>query len=308
VFDTEVPEFPEARIQVVGVGALGRSVVDFLEAHAQVELSLIACDQDLSDLSFGVTKGGLASHVTSSPSHQQSGDAAWGWLSSAHDREALVQRLSATDLVFVVTDLASPHDRAATRAISQIAREINAMTIIIAPDSPESDAHAALLEAADSVIFVSREQAAKAESVAADNIRASSPDTYMATSAVLSIANSVAFPGLVNVDLDELRNALAGTGPAHFGMGSATGHDGANLAAKQAMARAGVGEGASTRAAGVLVNVTAGDALGLSELNDAISSIQDAAGEDANVVYGVIIDDSVGAAFHVSVVVTGLAR
>jgi len=58
----------------------------------------------------------------------------------------------------------------------------------------------------------------------------------------------------------------------------------------------------------VLVNVTAGDALGLSELNDAISSIQDAAGEDANIVYGVIIDDSVGAAFHVSVVVTGLAR
>ncbi len=126
--------------------------------------------------------------------------------------------------------------------------------------------------------------------------------------AVKGISDLITIPGLVNVDFADVRTIMSDQGMALMGAGSANGRDRAINAAKQAISSPLLEDTSIDGAQGILVNLTGGSSMTLVELHDSISLIQGAAHPDANIIFGAVIDETLGDELRVTVVATGFDR
>ena len=125
--------------------------------------------------------------------------------------------------------------------------------------------------------------------------------------AVKAIADLITISGYVNVDLADVRTIMIGMGSALMGTGTASGVGRAVLAARRAVQSDLLEEVTIDGARGLLINVTGGPDVTLNEVNDACTLIQEAAHEDATIIFGAVIDDRMGQAISVTLIATGFA-
>ena len=301
-------------IKVVGVGGAGGNAVDHMIRNGVVGVEFVAANTDAQSLSRCLAKHQLQLGSTGlgAGAKPEAGRAA-----ALEQREAIRELLAGSHMCFITGGMGGGTGTGAAPVVAEIAREMGVLTVAVVtkPFAFEGRrlriAEAGIEELAehvDSLIVILNEKLMDVlgEDVSMkDAFRAADDVLYNAVAGISEIINC---PGLVNVDFEDVRTVMAEMGMAMMGSAYAAGIDRARVAAEQAVASP-LLEGVNLAGArGVVVNITASEALKMLEVHEVMRTIQSFSAEDAHIIFGAVYDEAMGDNLRVTVVATGLGN
>jgi cell division protein FtsZ len=311
-YDDAVPR--GARIKVIGVGGGGNNAVNRMIAAHVEGVEFIAANTDVQALqvSNAPVKLQLGVKLTSGLGAGANPDI--GRRAALEDSDKIIEALEGADMVFVTAGLGGGTGTGAAPVIASLASEMGALTVAVVtrPFAFEGKRRMMqaergmqeLLEAVDTVIVIPNE---KLLAVAKD---AGFFESFRIADDVLrqgvqGISDIITIPGVINRDFADVKTTMAGMGYAVMGTASRSGPNRAMDAAVAAMASPLLEAGAIDGARGILINITGSSSLKLNEVNEASTIIQNAAHEDANIIFGAVLDESMGDEVKITVIATG---
>ena len=303
-----------ARIKVIGVGGGGNNAVNRMIAAGVEGVEFIAANTDAQALksSQAPVKLQLGVKLTSGLGAGANPDV--GRRAALEDSDKIIEALEGADMVFVTTGLGGGTGTGAAPVIASLASEMGALTVAVVtrPFGFEGKRRMMqaerglqeLLDAVDTVIVIPNE---KLLAVAKD---AGFFESFRIADDVLrqgvqGISDIITIPGIINRDFADVKTTMAGMGYAVMATGVRSGENRAREAAQAAMASPLLEAGAIDGARGILINITGSSSLKLSEVNEASTLIQDAAHEDANIIFGAVLDERMGEEVKITVIATG---
>ena len=303
-----------ARIKVIGVGGGGNNAVNRMIAAGVEGVEFIAANTDVQALksSQAPVKLQLGVKLTSGLGAGANPDV--GRRAALEDSDKIIEALEGADMVFVTTGLGGGTGTGAAPVIASLASEMGALTVAVVtrPFGFEGKRRMMqaerglqeLLDAVDTVIVIPNE---KLLAVAKD---AGFFESFRIADDVLrqgvqGISDIITIPGIINRDFADVKTTMAGMGYAVMATGVRSGENRAREAAQAAMASPLLEAGAIDGARGILINITGSSSLKLSEVNEASTLIQDAAHEDANIIFGAVLDERMGDEVKITVIATG---
>jgi cell division protein FtsZ len=311
-FHEEMPR--GARIKVIGVGGGGGNAVNrMIQAHMEgVEFIAANTDVQALKLSQAAVKLQLGVRLTAGLGAGSNPDV--GRKAALEDSEKVIEALEGADMVFVTAGLGGGTGTGAAPVIASLASEMGILTVAVVtrPFAFEGKRRlqqaerglAELLESVDTMIVIPNE---KLLAVAKD---AGFFESFRIADDVLrqgvqGISDIITIPGIINRDFADVKTTMAGMGHAVMGTAVRSGPNRAGEAAQAAMASPLLDAGAIDGARGILINITGSSTLKLSEVNEASSLIQSAAHEDANIIFGAVLDEKMGDEVKITVIATG---
>jgi cell division protein FtsZ len=303
-----------ARIKVIGVGGGGGNAVNrMIQAHME-GVEFIAANTDVQALkaSQAPVKLQLGVRLTSGLGAGANPDV--GRRAALEDSEKIIEALEGADMVFVTAGLGGGTGTGAAPVIASLASEMGILTVAVVTcpfgfEGKRRQRQAEqglneLLESVDTMIVIPNE---KLLAVAKD---AGFFESFRIADDVLrqgvqGISDIITIPGIINRDFADVKTTMAGMGHAVMGTAVRAGNNRAREAAQAAMASPLLEEGAIDGARGILINITGSSTLKLSEVNEASSLIQSAAHEDANIIFGAVLDETMGDDVKITVIATG---
>jgi cell division protein FtsZ len=303
-----------ARIKVIGVGGGGGNAVNrMIQAHMEgVEFIAANTDVQALKLSQAPIKLQLGVRLTSGLGAGANPDV--GRRAALEDSEKIIEALEGADMVFVTAGLGGGTGTGAAPVIASLASEMGILTVavITRPFGFEGKRRLQqaerglkeLLESVDTMIVIPNE---KLLAVAKD---AGFFESFRIADDVLrqgvqGISDIITIPGIINRDFADVKTTMAGMGHAVMGTAVRSGANRAVEAAQAAMASPLLEAGAIDGARGILINITGSSSLKLSEVNEASSLIQTSAHEDANIIFGAVLDEKMGEDVKITVIATG---
>ncbi len=303
-----------ARIKVIGVGGGGNNAVNRMIAAGLEGVEFIAANTDVQALksSLAPVKLQLGIKLTSGLGAGANPDV--GRRAALEDSDKIIEALEGADMVFVTTGLGGGTGTGAAPVIASLASEMGALTVAVVtrPFGFEGKRRMMqaerglqeLLDAVDTVIVIPNE---KLLAVAAD---AGFFESFRIADDVLrqgvqGISDIITIPGIINRDFADVKTTMAGMGYAVMATAQRGGQNRAREAAHAAMASPLLEAGAIDGARGILINITGSSSLKLSEVNEASMLIQDAAHEDANIIFGAVLNEAMGDEVKITVIATG---
>jgi cell division protein FtsZ len=304
----------DARIKVIGVGGGGGNAVNrMIQARMEgVEFITANTDVQALKLSQAPIKLQLGVRLTSGLGAGSNPDV--GRRAALEDSEKIIEALEGADMVFVTAGLGGGTGTGAAPVIASLASEMGILTVAVVtrPFAFEGKRRLAqaerglkeLLDSVDTMIVIPNE---KLLAVAKD---AGFFESFRIADDVLrqgvqGISDIITIPGIINRDFADVKTTMAGMGHAVMGTAIGSGANRAADAAQLAMASPLLEEGAIDGARGILINITGSSSLKLSEVNQASSLIQSAAHEDANIIFGAVLDEKMGEEVKITVIATG---
>jgi cell division protein FtsZ len=311
-FHDEVPH--GARIKVIGVGGGGGNAINrMIEAKVEgVEFITANTDVQALKLSQAPVKLQLGVRLTAGLGAGANPDV--GRRAALEDSDKIIEALEGADMVFVTAGLGGGTGTGAAPVIASLASEMGILTVAVVtrPFAFEGKRRlqqaergmAELLESVDTMIVIPNE---KLLAVAKD---AGFFESFRIADDVLrqgvqGISDIITIPGIINRDFADVKTTMAGMGHAVMGTAVRSGSNRAVEAAQAAMASPLLEEGAIDGARGILINITGSSTLKLSEVNAASSLIQTSAHEDANIIFGAVLDEKMGDDVKITVIATG---
>ena len=306
-----------ARIKVIGVGGGGNNAVNRMIAARVEGVEFIAANTDVQALavSDAAVKLQLGVKLTSGLGAGANPDV--GRRAALEDSDKIIEALEGADMVFVTAGLGGGTGTGAAPVIASLASEMGALTVAVvtrpfAFEGKRRNTQAErgmqeLLESVDTVIVIPNE---KLLAVAKD---AGFFESFRIADDVLrqgvqGISDIITIPGVINRDFADVKTTMAGMGYAVMGTALRSGTNRATEAAMAAMASPLLEAGAIDGARGILINITGSSSLKLSEVNEASTLIQNAAHEDANIIFGAVLDESMGDDVKITVIATGFRQ
>jgi len=303
-----------ARIKVIGVGGGGGNAVNrMIQAHMEgVEFIAANTDVQALKLSQAPVKLQLGVRLTLGLGAGANPDA--GRRAALEDSEKIIEALEGADMVFVTAGLGGGTGTGAAPVIASLASEMGILTVAVVtrPFAFEGKRRLQqaerglkeLLESVDTMIVIPNE---KLLAVAKD---AGFFESFRIADDVLrqgvqGISDIITIPGIINRDFADVKTTMAGMGHAVMGTAVRSGANRAIEAAQAAMASPLLEAGAIDGARGILINITGSSSLKLTEVNEASTLIQSAAHEDANIIFGAVLDEKMGEDVKVTVIATG---
>jgi cell division protein FtsZ len=303
-----------AKIKVIGVGGGGGNAVNRMIAAKLEGVEFIVANTDVQalQLSQAPVKLQLGVKLTSGLGAGANPDV--GRRAALEDSEKIIEALEGADMVFVTAGLGGGTGTGAAPVIASLASEMGALTVavITRPFSFEGKRRMQqaergmeeLLEGVDTMIVIPNE---KLLAVAKD---AGFFESFRVADDVLlqgvqGISDIITIPGIINRDFADVKTTMAGMGYAVMGTAVRSGDNRAIAAAQAAMASPLLEAGAIDGARGILINISGSSSLRLSEVNVASTLIQNAAHEDANIIFGAVLDESMGDEVKITVIATG---
>jgi cell division protein FtsZ len=303
-----------ARIKVIGVGGGGGNAVNRMIAAQMEGVEFIAANTDVQalKLSQAPVKLQLGVRLTSGLGAGANPDV--GRRAALEDSEKIIEALEGADMAFVTAGLGGGTGTGAAPVIASLASEMGILTVAVVtcPFNFEGKRRAQqaergmkeLLDSVDTMIVIPNE---KLLVVARD---AGFFESFRVADDVLrqgvqGISDIITIPGIINRDFADVKTTMAGMGHAVMGTAISSGQNRAMEAAQAAMASPLLEQGAIDGARGILINITGSSSLKLSEVNQASSLIQSAAHEDANIIFGAVLDESMGEQVKITVIATG---
>ena len=314
-YNDETPK--GAKIKVIGVGGGGGNAVNRM-IQAKVEgVEFIAANTDVQalQLSQAPVKLQLGVKLTSGLGAGANPDV--GRRAALEDSEKIIEALEGADMVFVTTGLGGGTGTGAAPVIASLASEMGALTVAVVtrPFSFEGKRRMQqaergmqeLLDSVDTMIVIPNE---KLLAVAKD---AGFFESFRVADDVLrqgvqGISDIITIPGIINRDFADVKTTMAGMGYAVMGTAMRAGNNRAIEAAQAAMASPLLEAGAIDGAKGILINISGSSSLKLSEVNEASTLIQNAAHEDANIIFGAVLDERMGDEVKITVIATGFKQ
>src|SRR6201985_1293667 len=311
-YHDEIPD--GARIKVIGVGGGGNNAVNRMIAASGVGGEFIVGNPDVQALQVAnaPVKLQLGVKLTSGLGAGANPDV--GRRAALEDSEKIIEALEGADMVFVTAGLGGGTGTGAAPVIASLASEMGVLTVavITRPFAFEGKRRMQqaerglkeLLDSVDTMIVIPNE---KLLAVAKD---AGFFESFRIADDVLrqgvqGIAHIITIPGIINRDFADVKTTMAGMGHAVMGTAVRAGENRAIEAAQAAMASPLLEAGAIDGARGILINITGSSKLRLSEVNAASSLIQEAAHEDANIIFGAVLDEKMGDEVKITVIATG---
>lgn len=311
IVDTE----HQAKMRVVGVGGAGGNAVNrMIEAELTgVEFLAVNTDAQVLELSQASRKVQIGQNLTRGLG--AGADPEVGRRAIEESRDQMAEELSGSDMVFVTAGMGGGTGTGAAPLVAEIAKEAGALTvgIVTKPFAMEGmqkmrNAEAgieALKEALDTLIVIPNQRllaVSSKETTLKDAFAMADDVLHQATR---GISDLITIPGEVNLDFNDVRAVMLQGGDALMGTGGSVGENRAVDAAGKAIKSPLLEDVSITGAKSVLVNISAGCDLKLFEVNDAVTVITEAAGTDAHVIWGTVLDDTLGDELRVTVIATG---
>ena len=314
-YHDEVPR--GAKIKVIGVGGGGGNAVNrMISARVEgVEFIAANTDRQALQLSQAPVKLQLGTKLTSGLGAGANPDV--GRRAALEDSEKIIEALEGADMVFVTAGLGGGTGTGAAPVIASLASEMGALTVAVVtrPFSFEGKRRMAqaergmqeLLDAVDTMIVIPNE---KLLAVAKD---AGFFESFRIADDVLrqgvqGISDIITIPGIINRDFADVKTTMAGMGYAVMGTAVRAGENRAIEAAQAAMASPLLEAGAIDGARGILINISGSSSLKLNEVNAASTLIQNAAHEEANIIFGAVLDENMGDEVKITVIATGFRQ
>jgi cell division protein FtsZ len=307
-----------ARIKVVGVGGGGSNAVNRMVRMGLDGVEFIVANTDLQALGNNAAPVKLQIGSKLTKGLGAGADPNVGRAAALEDTEKIIQALDGADMIFVTTGLGGGTGTGAAPVIASLAGELGALTVAVVTKPFKFEGRRrqvqaergleALSECVDTIITIPNERLLTIidRSTPLTDAFATADDVLL--QAIQGISDLILVPGLINLDFADVKTIMAGMGMAMMGTGVADGEDRAIDAARRAISSP-LLEGASVNGArGVIINVTGGADLSLVEVNDASTIVQEAAHEDANIIFGAVVDPKLGGKVKITVIATGFDR
>jgi cell division protein FtsZ len=305
-----------ARIIVIGVGGGGCNAVNTMIRSGLGGVEYIVANTDAQALNANQapTKIQLGAEVTKGLGAGANPEV--GRKAALDDYETLSEVLSGADMIFITAGMGGGTGTGAAPVIAKLAREMGALTVgvVTKPFMFEGKKRmkqaqmgiAALEESVDSLITIPNQRLL---SIAGENL--SLVETFkradeVLLNAVQGISDLINNTGLINADFADVSTVMSNKGLALMGTGVASGSERAIKAATQAISSPLLEDITIDGATGIIINITANSSLTAHETNEAVSLVMEAADEDAEIIFGTVIDDEMGDELKVTVIATGL--
>ena len=303
-----------ARIKVIGVGGGGGNAVNRMIQAGLEGVEFIAANTDVQALKLSLAPVKLQLGVRLTAGLGAGANPDVGRRAALEDSEKIIEALEGADMVFVTAGLGGGTGTGAAPVIASLASEMGILTVavITRPFAFEGKRRLQqaerglkeLLESVDTMIVIPNE---KLLAVAKD---AGFFESFRIADDVLrqgvqGISDIITIPGIINRDFADVKTTMAGMGHAVMGTAIRSGDNRAKEAAQAAMASPLLDAGAIDGARGILINITGSSNLKLSEVNEASSLIQSSAHEDANIIFGAVLDERMGDEVKITVIATG---
>ncbi|HVT04271.1 MAG TPA: cell division protein FtsZ [Thermoanaerobaculia bacterium] len=309
--DDELP----AKIKVIGVGGGGGNAINRMIQAGIGGVEFLVANTDLQAMkhSLAPVKIQLGTKLTKGLGAGANPDV--GKQAALEDTEHILEALSGADMIFITTGMGGGTGTGAAPIIASLAAELGALTVAVVtkPFSFEGKRRRIqaeqgirlLRESVDTLITIPNERllnfVERATSLG-DSFRIADD---ILRQAVQGISDLITVPGEINLDFADVRTIMHGMGMALMGTGVSTGEHRAVEAAQRAISSPLLEEASIEGAKGVLINVTGGTDMTLFEVHEAASIIQEAADDEANIIFGTVIDPRMKDEIKVTVIATG---
>ena len=303
-----------AAIKVVGVGGggtnavnrmvdAGVSGVEFISVNTDAQALLMADSDVKIQIGSDVTRGLGAG-----------ADPAVGLSAAQESRDELKDALKGADMVFITAGEGGGTGTGGAPVLAELGQEIGALTVgvVTRPFAFEGRKRAdqaergidELRDRVDTLIVIENDRLLQVVEKRTSIVEAFQMADDILRQGVQGITDLITVPGLVNLDFADVRTIMRDAGSALMGIGAATGENRAAEAARTAVSSP-LLEASVEGATGILLNVTGGSDIGLFEVNEAAEVVTSAADQNANVIFGAVIDDNLGDEVRVTVIATG---
>ena len=306
-----------ANIKVIGVGGGGNNAVNrmvdsdlkgvqFLSANTESQVLELSKADVTIQIGEKVTKG------LGAGANPQIGEEA-----AQESREEITKALEGADMVFVTAGMGGGTGTGAAPIVAECAKEVGALTVgvVTKPFAFEGKRRRAaaekgiefLTQKVDTIIVIPNDKLLQVVDKKCSVSDAFSKADEVLRQGIKGISDLIQIPGLINLDFADVKTIMTNQGEALMGIGEGTGENRAADAAKMAI-NSPLLETSIDGAKGILLNISGSSELGIFEVNEAAQIISDAADPDANIIFGSVIDESLGDKVQITVVATGFGN
>ena len=303
-----------AVIKVVGVGGGGTNAVNRMVDAGLTGVEFIAVNTDAQALMM--SDADMKLHIGSAATRGlgAGADPAVGQSAAQESRDELKESLKGADMVFVTAGEGGGTGTGAAPIVAELARELGALTVgvVTKPFAFEGRKRSQqaelgienLRDRVDTLIVIENDRLLQVVEKKTSVVDAFRMADDILRQGVQGITDLITVPGLVNLDFADVRTIMREAGSALMGIGTASGENRAAEAARAAVSSP-LLETSIEGATGILLNITGGPEIGLFEVNEAAEVVTSAADQNANVIFGAVIDDAMGDEVRVTVIATG---
>jgi len=303
-----------AKIKVIGVGGGGGNAVNRMIESRLEGVEFVVANTDLQALKGSKAPMKIQLGVKLTNGLGAGANPEVGRKAALEDADKIIEALEGADMVFVTTGLGGGTGTGAAPIIASLASEMGALTVAVVTKPfafegkrRQNQAERGLQELIDSVdttVVIPNEKllAVAKDAGFFESFRVADD---ILRQAVQGISDIITIPGIINRDFADVKTIMAGMGYAVMGTATAKGEARATAAAQAAIASPLLEAGAIDGARGILINITGSSSLRLAEVNEASTIIQSAAHEDANIIFGAVLDEKMKDEVKITVIATG---
>ena len=306
-----------ANIKVIGVGGGGNNAVNRMVDNQIKGVQFLAVNTEnqvleLSKADVTIQIGEKVTKGLGAGANPQIGEEA-----AQESREEITKALEGADMVFVTAGMGGGTGTGAAPIVAECAKEIGALTVgvVTKPFAFEGKRRRAaaekgiefLTQKVDTIIVIPNDKLLQVVDKKCSVSDAFSKADEVLRQGIKGISDLIQIPGLINLDFADVKTIMTNQGEALMGIGEGTGENRAADAAKMAI-NSPLLETSIDGAKGILLNISGSSDLGIFEVNEAAQIISDAADPDANIIFGSVIDESLGDKVQVTVVATGFGN
>ncbi len=307
-----------AVIKVLGVGGGGGNAVRHMVSTGIDGVDFVCCNTDAQALRTSNVRTALQIGCNITKGLGAGANPDVGRQAAMEDRDRIIEVIEGADMLFITAGLGGGTGTGAAPVVAQVARELGILTVAVVtkPFAMEGKKRLGIAEQGiaelgkyvDSLITIPNEKLLSVLGPETTLLDAFKAANEVLQGAVQGIAELITRPGLINVDFADVRTVMSEMGMAMMGSGTAKGPDRAREAAEAAISSPLLEDVNLSGARGILVNVTAGENLGIGEFRQVGETVKQCASDDATVVIGTVIDPEMGDTIRVTVVATGLGQ
>ena len=315
-FEDDIPN--HAKLKVVGVGGGGGNAINTMIASGLDGVDFIAANTDLQALDSNLAALKIQLGNTLTKGLGAGANPIVGRHAAEEDTAKLQEVLSGADMVFVTAGMGGGTGTGGAPVIAKVAKEAGALTVgVVTKPFPfegkkrmrqATEGIEELQAAVDTLIIIPNERLLHVAGQATTMLDAFRRVDEVLLNAVQGISDLIVIHGFINVDFADVRTVMSDMGRALMGTGYAAGDRKALEAAQQAISSPLLEDATIDGATGILINITGGPDLTLSEIHEAASLIQEAAHDDANIIFGSVVDANMEDQVRITVIATGFDR
>ena len=304
-----------AKIRVVGVGGAGCNAINTMIAAALDRVNFVAANTDIQALAASHAAVKIQIGETLTKGLGAGANPEVGRQAALESKDELAHAMEGADMVFVTAGMGGGTGTGAAPVIADVARSLGALTVAVVTkpfqfegNKRRKQAEAGLIElkaAVDTLITIPNQRLLGLSDQSMPLLETFKLADEVLLNAVQGISDLIQYHGYINVDFADVKTIMSDRGHALMGTGRASGDKRAVTAMQQAISSPLLEDVQIDGATGLLINITGGRDMTLQEVNEALTLIHDAADEEAEIIFGSLIDENVSDEVKITIIATG---